>query len=192
MKKSLLIIISIVLAFGLFSCNESAAYRSPQITITSIAINSDTLGGNDVLDTLYVGDTLKLSALLNPYYDALYSFEVSIDRTYLQDSIFVKSDYEAFCDTTKSDPENGYYVFTGMVDGELMVVQNMRFIAMQTRTPASTRTPIQLILTSDAEGEDGNPTSLSVSILIQEKSAGDDDSEDADVEDSNADDEGNE
>lgn len=173
MKHLLIAALTLLLAAGMISCQEGqATYHSPEIALTCIAINSDTLEYDDVLDTLYVGDTLQLSALLNPYYNKLVSFEISVDRNYLKDSIFTKKDYEEFCDTEKSDPTKGYYKFKGMNTSEMMFIQKMQFIALQTRNPESERLPLEFILTSDLDVQDANPYRIIISLLIANKDQG--------------------
>lgn len=171
MKKILFCLLTGLTACLMLSCEGQSTYRSPETNIYSIAINRDTLKYGELLDTLYVGDTLRLGMVLNPYYNALREFEVEIDRNYLQDSIFAQSDYERYFDTQRSNPESGLYVFNpdSLVAGEAMAIPNAQFVALQPRNPASTRTPIRLILTSDLDVDNANPTVTSLSILIAEK-----------------------
>ena len=156
MKKILFCLLTGLTTCLMLSCEGPSTYRSPETNIYSIAINRD---------------TLRLGMVLNPYYNALREFEVEIDRNYLQDSIFAQSDYERYFDTQRSNPESGLYVFNpdSLVAGEAMAIPNAQFVALQPRNPASTRTPIRLILTSDLDVDNANPTVTSLSILIAEK-----------------------
>lgn len=172
MKKIPFFLLSVsLLAANLASCTTEPAVHSPVINIGQPYINSTAV---EKIDTLFVGDTLQFNVLLNPYYNTITDFKVTLDRTYVKDSIFTQSDYEKYCDTSLSSKESGRYIFKGLAAGEMMILP-LQFIGRQPRTPDTEKVNIMLSLRSDAELDtEFNPYNFEFYVQVVNKPASDD------------------
>jgi len=104
---------------------------SPLITISGMYVNEGIITSTD---KLYVGDTLKMNMVLDPFYDRLVYFKVNINHDYLIDSTFTEKDINEICDKTKTDKEKGEYYFAEdkMPYGAYLTMKDARIIVKAT------------------------------------------------------------
>ena len=82
MKKHLLIILSAVLLCAVMTACQSRAVSTPELYGASVLIRTTPEGVQDTLrptDSLRIGDTLRLSMVLNGGFNPLKSFTVTAD-----------------------------------------------------------------------------------------------------------------
>ena len=113
MKKHLffgLSFIAVIVAF--VSCNMKAV-MSPSITPSATLIRTTAAGVRDTLsdtDSLNVGDTVRMSAILNGYYDYITSFVAASDEANVDVSIIWQDSTITYL-AEDADPEHGILKF---------------------------------------------------------------------------------
>ncbi|MCQ2350354.1 MAG: hypothetical protein MJ003_00055 [Paludibacteraceae bacterium] len=144
--KRFLLFFSIFCTVILASCrNENVI--SPKIEIKTILINSHMIKS----DTLFVGDTLQfVNVALLPYYDKLEYFQLKIDRALMSDSVFTDADFEQLCDTAASDRSEGLYVFKNMNNGDALLLNVIKTIAIKSPETKTNDVNIEFLLKSTA------------------------------------------
>ncbi len=102
-------------------------------------------------DTLFVGDTLQfINVALLPYYDKLEYFQLKIDRVLMSDSVFTDAEFEQFCDTAASDKSKGLYVFKNMNNGDALLLNVVKTVAIKSPETETNDVTIEFLLKSTA------------------------------------------
>ena len=113
MKRSFVISLVIALvALGMASCIGTAV-SSPSIQAASKMVRTSAAGVRDTInltDSLNVGDTVRLSMIVQGYYHYLTSFSATSDTTMLVGLAWNQADSAALA--PGSDPEHGKVIFT--------------------------------------------------------------------------------
>ena len=151
MKKHLLIIFSSALLCAVMTACQSRAVSTPELYGASVLIRTTPAGVQDTLrvtDSLNVGDTLRLSIVLNGGFNPLKSFTVTADPEAVIPALEADSAVQSVL-TDGTNLEKGVMIF----QPEKVVVcpVKLRFVPRKSGTHL-----IQMVIANDA-GEGFSP-----------------------------------
>jgi len=160
MKRSFVISLVIALvALGLMSC-DGTAISSPSIQAASKMVRTSAAGVRDTInltDSLNVGDTVRLSLIVQGYYHYLTSFSATSDTTMLVGLAWNQADSAALA--PGSDPEHGKVIFTP--NSAYVFLTNLRFTPRYSGTHR-----IDMIVASSA-GEPYSPQLYHYDVVVR-------------------------
>ncbi|MBR2370153.1 MAG: hypothetical protein IKA83_08360 [Paludibacteraceae bacterium] len=160
LKTSILLIISILAV----SCLDEP-YRSPNIRVNKLGVNSDTL--SSTATPILVGDTLKLSLTLEGFVNDMEYFHINMDREYAKDSIAYTEDLLQYCNPLYTDVKDGLYYFNPGVQNMYLT---LLIIPKKAKEDEKAGIPVSLSLKSKCnEGDDYNPYYLDFYYFITNK-----------------------
>lgn len=132
----------------------------PIITVAEVSVNSIKRD----CDTIRMGDTIQISAALDPLYNTITAFDVRFGKREFEDSIFSAYDYRTFCDTLRSDPASGHYEFRDMEPFLGVFIPRMQFRPLRPTRRKPYR--IALELTTDVDSAAGNKCVREFSVWV--------------------------